>query len=481
MFEQSLYDQEPIREPHSETPVEPLREGDLFGTYEIKSWSLSPRLYKILGASAVVNIFALLLFAQTSVLTMKGCDSPLVGSVCQVLDTVYVGAMLFGTEREYVDADYEKTKLSEADITYIELPPESEKLQYPPDYFQIANPIEYQAMIDAQNNDGLPPGYVAPGIPGNAGMPAGYPPPHTSGSSIFDTPARTPKRNNNVVDLNKLPKDLDDNDVAGTNPITQGKKPKGGQPTANIPRTDGNGDVPGFPGVKPTPDPNAQAGTDPKDEGAPDQFGIYINKRPIKDKAKDTIAKVEANEVKLDAAFKVVISGTLGIKKDGKTVGLKNPKLVPPADGTKNDPVMEKLVTDWIIAVGDAGWYGYLDKFDDAKKVKDKKVVITVEQSDSEFFASVKAEQADENIAKTLSSGLIGLLGIANGRSSGDEQVFLQAATSTVEGKMLVLNIRMPKPQVQEMIQRKLAEQKADPKQPNGNAVVRPNNNTAER
>lgn len=478
MFEQSLYEQEPIREPQSETVVEPPQEGDLFSTYEIKSWSLSPRIYKILGASAAVNLLALLVFAQTSLLTMKGCDSPLVGSVCQVLDTVYVGAMLFGTDREFADVEYEETKLKESDIVYIELPPESEKLYYPSNYFQIANPVEYQAMLDAQNGVGLEPGYLAPGIPGN---PAGFPPtttPYQPGKSIFDTPARTPKRNNNVTDLSKLPSGIDD--VDDSVPVAKVKKPKGGTPPTES-TTNPDGTPKGFPGLKPTPDPNTQAATDPNDQAAPDQFGIFINKRPIKDKAKDTVAKVEANEVKLDTTFKVIISGTLGLGKDGKTIILKNPKPVSPGKDIKNDPKMEKLVQDWILAVGDAGWYGYLEKLEDIMKVKSKKVLITVEQNDTEFFASISSEQPDENFAKTQASRLNGVLVVARGFSSGDEKEFINAAASTHDGKMLLLNIRMPKPQVQELIQRKLAEEKAKANQPNGNAEVRPGDNTAKR
>src|ERR1700682_950570 len=102
MFEHSLYDQE---------PAEPSREGDLFNKYEIKNWELGPRIYKIFVISALANMLALLFVAQTSLLTMKGCDSPLVGSVCQVLDTVYMGSLLFGTDRQYVDQAYEKTDL----------------------------------------------------------------------------------------------------------------------------------------------------------------------------------------------------------------------------------------------------------------------------------------------------------------------------------------------------------------------------------
>lgn len=484
MFEQSLYEQEPIQHSQADVAVEPVQEGDLFGTYEIKSWSPSPRLYKILGASAAVNLLALLVFAQTSVLTMKGCDSPLVGSVCQVLDTVYVGAMLFGTEREFADVAYEKTEIDNATLVFTELPPESEKLEYPSDYFQIANPVQYQAMLDQQNGVGLPPGYLAEGIPG---MPAGFPPnsPYKPGGSIFDTPANIPKRNNNVTDLSKLPKDLDDNDVAGTGPMTKVKKPKtgGADPEANKLNPDGT--IKGFPNLKPTPDPNTQAAIDPQDEAKPDQFGIFINKRPVKDKAKDTVAKVEANEVKLDTAFKISVTGTLGLGKDGKTIVLKNAKEVLPP-GVKNDPKMSSLVREWIAAVGDAGWYAYAltkeDREDLAKKKpKERKVIISIEQNDTEFLASIRTEQADENIAKTLSSGLNGTFGIAG--MTADEEIvkFLKAASSTSEGKAVILSVRMPTPQVQDMIKKKLAEQKAEPSQPNGNALVRPGDNTAKR
>ena len=478
MFEQSLYEKEPI----AETQVEPLKEGDLFGTYEIKSWSLSPRIYKILGASAAVNLLALLVFAQTSVLTMKGCDSPLVGSVCQVLDTVYVGAMLFGTDREFADVAYEKTEIDNATLVFTELPPESEKLYYPTDYFQIANPVQYQAMLDQQNGVGLEPGYLAPGIP------AGFPPnsPYKPGGSIFDTQANPPKRNNNVTDLKKLPNGIDDVNDNDPGTIAKGKKPKTSVEDPEANKLNPDGTIKGFPGLKPTPDPNTSAATDPQDEAKPDQFGIFINKRPIKDKVKETVLKVEANEIKLDTAFKVSVTGTLGLGKDGKTIVLKNAKELPPAPGVKNDPQMSKLVREWIAAVGDAGWYGYALTKEDReeltkKKPKERKVIISIEQNEAEFYASIRTEQADENIAKTLSSGLNGTFGIAG--MTADEEVvkFLKAASSTSEGNAVILNVRMPTPQVQDMIKKKLAEQKAEPTQPNGNAIVRPGDNTAKR
>ncbi len=465
MFEQSLFGSEEEKAPEQQ-------EGSLFGQYEIKTWELSPRIYKILGASAIVNILALLIFAQTSDLTMKGCDSPLVGHVCMALDTVYVGALLFGTEREFADAAYDKTELSEMDITYVDVSNVSPKLYYPSDYMKYSDPERYAMMQEQAANP--TPDFLAPGIP-NANT---FQRPQFGGG-LSDTVPNPPKPKSDVVD-GDLPTSIDDA-VADSKPGLNKKRPGSGK-VPTTPAQNEDGSIPGIPGTgtNPTINPNTQAGTENKDEAAPDQNGVYINKRPLKDKAKDTVAKVEANEIKLDSTFKVLVSGVLGLAKDGKTIVLKNPKPVPPGDGIKNDPKMEKFVQDWILAVGDAGWYGYI-VFDEKNKVIGRKVLITIEQNDADFFASITAEQADENKAKSLSSGLGVILSAASDRVTGDEQTFIKAASATSDGKALILNIRMPKAQVQELIQRKLAEQKADPQKPSGNAATRQTDNTAKK
>ena len=101
----------------TENAAQTPAEKDFLQNYELRGWELSPRIYKILGVSALANLLFFGVAAQTSLLTMKGCESPFVGRVCQVLDTVYVGAVLFGTDREFVDAAYERIDLGEADIT----------------------------------------------------------------------------------------------------------------------------------------------------------------------------------------------------------------------------------------------------------------------------------------------------------------------------------------------------------------------------
>jgi len=85
MFEQELYNAEPAEKP---------QEGDLFYNYERTNWDIGPRIYKILAFSAVLNLAVLGFIAQSDVLTRRGCDSPWVGRVCQVLDMAYVGSGL---------------------------------------------------------------------------------------------------------------------------------------------------------------------------------------------------------------------------------------------------------------------------------------------------------------------------------------------------------------------------------------------------
>src|SRR5690349_12398850 len=113
MFEQELYDQQA-----TELRTQP---GDLFHHYEIRNWNFTPRLYKILAASALLNVLALLVLSIPGILTARGCNSPFVGRVCQVLDTVYVGSLIFGTDSEYGDVDYAKTEMQDADVTFIDV------------------------------------------------------------------------------------------------------------------------------------------------------------------------------------------------------------------------------------------------------------------------------------------------------------------------------------------------------------------------
>jgi hypothetical protein len=453
MFEQELFSQE-----LSEVQTHP---GDLFYNYEIKNWNFTPRLYKILAGSAIFNILALITIASSGVLTTRGCDSPFVGRVCQVLDTVYIGSLLFGTEREYADVDYTKTELEDADVTFVDVTGVTPPLAYPAGYFQLANPEQQFADM---TDPALGNGFVAPGIP--------YSNPTIGGQGLINTPAIKPNANPNAV-VGDLPTDGPLGPSTDNPTIPGNRKGRRGGKVSDNTTADAN--------TKNPKDTNANTanpadGENP-DVATEDKNGIFINKRPMREKAKESIEKIEAQAVKIDAPFKVVLSATLDLGKDGKTYVLKNPKPVPSNPPVKNDPVMEKFVQDWILAVGDAGWFGYLTRV----QPQPKNLIITVEQNDMELVASVKADQPSENQAKTSSSSLAFLLNLYAATASGDDQVFLKQASVSTEGKNFVLNFKLPKPQVQEMIMRKLAESKEKEAKPNGNAEAKPNDNTARK
>ena len=452
MFEQELYNQE-----LSEVRTEP---GDLFHNYEIRNWNFTPRLYKILGISAVLNILGLVVIGSSGLLTARGCDSPFVGRVCQVLDTVYVGSLIFGTDSEYADVDYTKTELEDADVTFVDVTGVTPPLAYPEGYFQLANPE--QQFANVTDPMASSPGFLAPGIPMQN--------PTLGGSGLINTPPISPQSNPNAIQ-GDLPtgSPLGDPTDNPTLPVNR-KGRRGGRLGDRTAGANTNTDV----GNANTGNPTIAKNAD--EESREDKFGVFINKRPMKEQALESLEKIDGGTVKLDSPFKVVISATLGLGKDGKTIVLKNPKPVPNNPPTKNDPVMEKFVQDWIIAVGDAGWFGYLDK------LKTKKVIISVEQNDTELIASVRADQPTENDARQAQSGLGTLLSLAAPAASGDDQIFLQKASVTAEGKTFVLNFNIPKPLVQEMIMRKLAESKEKEAKPESNASVKPpSDNTARK
>jgi hypothetical protein len=456
MFEQESYIQE--------VPGEPLRPGDLFYNYEIKNWNFTPRLYKILAGSAIFNVVALVVIASSGMLTTRGCDSPFVGRVCQVLDTVYVGSLIFGTDREYADVDYTKTELEDADVTFVDVTGVTPPLTYPAGYFQLANPEQqFNNVTDPMAGNG----FIAPGIP--------YSNPTIGGNGLINTPAIKPNANPNAVE-GALPTD-GPLGISPDNPTIPGNRKgrRGGKVSDSNTVADANSNTN-------TSGSNTSNPTvaESKDEASADKNGIFINKRPLKDKTTETLAQVDAGNVKLDKSFKVVITGTLGLAEDGKTVVLKNPKSTPVDKNFPADPALTKLAEQWVVAVGDAGWYGYFGVMDDKKGVG-RKVTITIEQNDATFLANVRSEQPTPERANTIATALRNMMTFGALGANPDDLTFLKSTKTTSDANFLLVNFEMPKSQVQEMIQRKLAELKEKESKPNGNASVKSENDPAAR
>lgn len=445
------------------------QEKELFGGYEIKNWELSPRIYKIIAASAVFNLLAVMVFAQTNMLTRKGCDSPLVSSVCQVLDMVYVGSTLLGTNGDFVNKDYEKTELEDAEITYIDVSGQAPPLEYPEGYFAIANRDELAAL---QNTDfsTMPP-FDSSGFPANSTFP--------SSTDLMGQPQVTPTPNNNAIQGTIPDKPFD---FGGGS--TTFKRPKSAKVYTPRPRSYSKGksaspsELPKLDGEETAENEGASKGKDKKDEKQPDktQAGIEsepvkeveINKKVFEDFGATLSDKVASKQVDLSKTFTLVMEGI--ITADGN-LDSKKSKFVK-IDG---DEQMINVAKDAIEAVGDSGVLGYL-------KIRGiDKITFKLIQDDKQIYAVITSDQKTPEKANTAASGISGLLSAlviadANGwkKLDKDSKTLVNGAKITSQGKNFILNFAIPKPIAQEMMNRKLqeaeAKKKAEENKPNSTA-----------
>lgn len=472
MLEQELYNQEINNNNHRAQPAQAASEPDLFRNYEIKRWDFSPTFYKILAASAIFNVAALFVFAQSNVLMTRGCDSPLVSKFCQVLDTVYVGSLLLGDDKEFASRDYEKTSLEDADITYIDVSGQTPPLNYPEGYFAIANPEEYamrqqQEMMangDMSNFTMPPTGSISvPGMPNN------------SSDLMNVTPTLPPPNNNPVVgDLPTSP--------LGTNPIGKGSNfPMRNYPMPRMPKMKNNS-----PAKLPNLDKEtAKAEADKKKKAEeeeakkeepkqPDLSSLpvaeeIINKKPLQDFGDEVLDKVAAKKVDLAKPFMVVMQGA--ITKDGKFDQKKSAYL-----RTGGDQEMVDVAKSAIEAIGDSGLLTYLEK------LGVENINFTLVQDDKEIYAVITSDQKSESKAKTISSGLNTAISLGKATvKEEDTLALLNAAKVESKGKSFVLNFKLDKPVGQELMKRALdkAQAKRQEQQPNGTAVTKPNQNSS--
>lgn len=442
MFEQQLFNED-AAEPAKAEP------GDLLYNYEIKTWDLNPRIYKILAVSAIANILALVVVAQTNMLTMRGCDSPFVGRVCQVLDTVYVGKVLLGTEREYIDAEYDRIDLGEADITMIDVSNMEAPLSYPEGYFQIANPEQFAAMQAAANNPTM--GFVPPGVAPNP----------TIGPDMLNTQPILPKPNKDAVKGN-LPDSLFE--VEGENPTTANGGRKGGKK--------GN--------TKPDPNQtasNSNTNTEPKADPTAAISGVEINTRPMVDLGNYVIELKEKNEVNLESEFEIAARGKLD--KTGK-LDRASFRFI---NASSTDEKLIEVVKESIEAVNVAGYLQYLEQ------LSGKDLELFFKQDAENISALIQSEMESETRAQAVKTWLqIGLDWTRSKKEAADadqndkdDLELLKNATIEVQGKKVVINFAVPKTVAHPMIQRKLAELAAEAKKPSGNAMIKHNDNTAAR
>ena len=442
MFEESLFDQQ---------PVEPVKEGEFLYNYEIKSWESLPWVPKILGASAILNIVTILLVGQATFLTAKGCDSPLVSRVCQVLDTVAISAQLFGTDREYVDQVYDKIDLADADVTFVDVSGAEPQFEYPEGYFQLANPE--QAMMT--NDMMLNPSSGFPNFPTYTPSPA-----IPSSPDLSTVKPVLPKANPNPVS-GELPGGFGDVNTPTPRKGRGGKITVGNSNSDTASKNANNANNPTVANAAPVPTP--------MDSDA--VKAVQVNKKPLTDFADSVVAKWAAKQIDLSQQFTVSMDGYL--TPDGK---LDPKKSRWDTTKEKGDQKMKDIAKEALEAVGESGFLTYL------KSLDVDKFNITLVQDENQVMAVITSSQKNPERAKAVSSGLNTYISIGKttAKDPSDELTLLNGASVTADGNNFVLNFAIPKPVAQEMINRKLQEAQAkQQQQPSGNATVKTTPNSA--
>lgn len=427
---------------------EPLQEGDIFHNIEIRGWEPSKRLFAILGISVLFNLLFIAVIGQTNVLTARGCDSPFVGRVCQVLDMAYIGSVIFGTDREYIDAEYRKLDLKDSEVVWIDQTGVESLFKYPDGYFQIANPANQNTSGVNSTADLQNPAFIAPGIPSN---------PVIAGKSLIDTPPIVPKKRKNPVS-GKLPDSPFS--LSGDDPTVANSNNSANSGTTNV-KPDAN--VSANANVdRPAADPTAPLNT------------VEINKRPIIDFGNMVNEMLSRNEVDLQTEFIGNAKGKL--TKEGR-IDPKTLKL----QIQSTDPDMQRIVQEGILAIDAAGYLQYLNLLSghdfDLVLQQDAESISAVIQSEMESERRADATRRSFDLA--LAAAKLSKSGANADQNDKDDLILLENAKVESNGKKVIIRFVVPKNIVHPMIQRKLAEQAAEMKKPSGSAPAIKDDGTA--
>ena len=442
----------------------------IFNDYEIKMWEFNPRIYKILTGSTIFCLLALFAVAQSNVLNTKACDSPMVSKVCQVLDTVYVGSVLLNSDKDWINEDYEKTDLGDAEITYIDTSNVSPPLPYPQGYFALANPemVYNDPMIipggDFPAADGFPPATNFPPatIPNSNFPPITAPNPITAPQKLPPPPRR---RSNNKLPTSGISIGGDENPIGAESPVGAENPVKGDLkefPTA------GNNDNTKKETETAKNNPN-QKQPDIKSDSLED---VTLNRKPLDDLG-DYVNQM-IKDAKVDIKTPFVVQATGKLDKNGKiqTGTYKTIK------AESSDEDMIAVVQRSIAAINDSGYLGYL------KDLSGKDLTLTFTQTDENIVGAVQSEMESERRARSIESALNLLIGIMKAKKSAenadandkDDLELLKAATVKTDGKKIIIMFDVDKKIAHPMIERKLLAPRTDKEKSNSNSAAQTEN-----
>ena len=423
-----------------------MEEKELFEDYEHKVWQWTPRLYKIFGAAIAIQFVIFAVIGQFNLLQTRACDTIIANKVCQVLDAAYIGST-FLNNKDWVDQEYTKNEFKDMDVTFIDVTNDEPPFTYPEGYFALVNPDELTTEPIPTTEDPLSNSGFSTTDPLSTPTPTS---PSKNFPDLINTKPKLPKSNPNPV-KGKVDDELfsvDDtpSKKPGSKPPTTTGTPRQGKPSkpndGDIARVDDKGKPKGEPSPSPTPEV--------------DLVTFTPNKKPLNDLRDSVKEKVAKNEVDLKAPFSITIDGYLD--KEGKLDPKKTRFLDP-----QGDPKMVDLAKSAIEAINDSGLLMYLNK------LGGKHLVATLQQDKDNITVVIKSAIETEEKAKSLTSGF--KLLISTGkilRKGKDEEVLLNSATVSNQGKVFVLNFAVPQAVAQDLIQKQLKETTEEPKtQPN--------------
>ncbi len=403
-----------------------MEEKDFLQGYEIRPWEFSPRIYKIIAAAAVFNILGLLVLAQTNMMSASACESPFVKNVCSVLDTVYVGSKLLSNDKDYVVKDYNRTKIEDADVVWVDTTQVEPQMTYPVGYFEIANKeeLERQRQIEELEANGFS---TSPPINQNNPVPpvTKKTPPYIPPTINRSNPTRRGGGGDNLA--RKKPTFPDKKDKVTTGEINDG--------LLSEDRDENDKDK------NPIKD-NSANNSDPVTE-------VEINKKPLLDLGESVLAKWEKDKNLLSKNFAVKVN--VKLKKDGR-FDEKATKYV----AQNGDEDIVNVAKEAIEAVSASGWMTYLanigvDKFE-----------LTVVQNDENIEFLIVSPQTSQAVARSTASGLRNSMLVAKPFIKGkDELTLLDSAKVTSQDKNFILKATLPKDVAKEMIDRNLQETSA--------------------
>jgi hypothetical protein len=417
-----------------------MEEKELFQDYELKSWELSPRIYKILGIAAAVHLFSFIVLGQFDLIGTKACDSPYVGKVCQVLDAAYVGSVLLGTDTEFSSRDYDKTEINEADVTWVDV---GSQFNYPPGYFSISNPAPEMVdptMMPIDPTTGMPMTNV-PGIPGittspmtlDPSQPAIIPTPNPNAvqGGTPDFPFKIGGGNNPTIPRQRTPR------------FPSVRQPKNTSPNKlpNLNGTDANTQTANK-DKNPNSNTTANNDTKPKPESQKTAEEKMFNKKPLEDFGVKYGEAILKNEVDINAPFTIQVDARLD----------ENGKLVKPDFKVKegSDEKMTKVAQEAIVAFSNSQ---LLQKLYD---LGGRNVKITFSQDADNLQAIIITETESPRRAGTISSWINLYLKNAGLKEGSDEAILLGKAIPSAEGKNFIINFVIPNDEKAPMIKKNL-------------------------